>query len=90
MCPNKRRKQRTVRKFGVARGPIQTKSRSSISGPCLVLDVKDVLLDLGVNGLGRLDKGLLDIGGVLGRSLHEDEAVFPRKLLAFLACDGTL
>ena len=51
----------------------------------LVVDIEDSLLDLVVDLPGRVDEGLLDVGGRLGRRLHEDEAVFAGEGLALLA-----
>merc|ERR550519_2825482 len=51
---------------------------------CLIVDVKDALLDLVVDLPGCVDEGLLHIGGSLGRGLHEDEPMLPCKRLALL------
>merc|ERR1719384_1305972 len=51
---------------------------------CLIVDVKDALLDLVVDLPGGVDEGLLHVGGSLGRGFHEDETVLPRKCLALL------
>lgn len=53
----------------------------------LVIDIKDSLLYFVVDLSGCVDEGLLDVGGRLGRGLHEDEAVLPGERLALLPLD---
>lgn len=50
----------------------------------LVVDVEYSLLYLLVYLLGRVDEGLLHIGGSLGRGLHEHQPVLPREALPLL------
>ena len=53
----------------------------------LVVDVEHSLLDLVVDLPGRVDERLFDVGGSLGRGLHEYQAVLACKGLALLTLD---
>lgn len=57
--------------------------RTYLDAVRLIIDIKHSFLYLLIDLFGGVDESLLDVGGSLGRRLHEDEAVLASERFAF-------